>query len=96
MSAELTQARTQWIGKVLRDIEKIRPGMKRKDLLTVFTPEGGLSTRTQRTYVYKDCPYVKVTVHFKTPERESSAPGEDPNDVIESLAPPSPALSTTD
>jgi hypothetical protein len=66
MSAELTQQRMQWIGKVLRDIEKIRPGMKRKDLLTVFTTEGGISTRTQRTYVYKDCPYVKVTVNFKT------------------------------
>src|SRR6202035_3079093 len=48
MSAELTRARTQWIEKVLRDIEKIRPGMKRKDLLMVFTTEGGLSSRTQR------------------------------------------------
>jgi hypothetical protein len=96
MSAELTQQRMQWIGKVLRDIDKIRPGMQRKDLLTVFTTEGGLSTRTQRTYVYKDCPYVKVTVNFKTPVVESSALGEDPDDTIESLSQPFLALSITD
>jgi hypothetical protein len=80
----------------LRDIEKIRPGMRRKDLLSVLTTEAGLSSRTQRTYVYKDCPYVKVTVHFKTPEPEGSAPGEDPDDIIESLSSPCLALTTGD
>jgi hypothetical protein len=96
MSAELTQERTQWIGKVLRQIRQIRPGMTRKDLLTVFTTEGGLSTRTERTYVYKVCPYIKVTVHFKTREGKSSALGEDPDDTIESLSQPFLALSTMD
>jgi hypothetical protein len=96
MSAELTQQRMQWIGKVLHDIEQIRPGMKRKDLLKVFTTEGGLSTRSQRTYVYKDCPYVKVTVHFKALEGEFSTPNEEPDDIIESLSPPFLALSTMD
>jgi hypothetical protein len=96
MSAELTQQRTQWIGRVLRDIEKIGPGMKRKDLLTIFTAEGGLFTRTQRTYVYKDCPYIKVTVHFKALEGESSALDEDPDDTLKSLSQPFRALSTID
>ena len=96
MSAERTQQRMQWIGKVLHDIEQIRPGMKRKDLLKVFTAEGGLSTRSQRTYVYKDCPYIKVTVHFKTLEGEFSTLYEDPEDVIESLSQPFLALSTMD
>src|SRR5256884_1752422 len=49
MSAVLTDERTKWIAKVLRQIGKIRPGMRRRDLLTVFTTEGGISTRTQRT-----------------------------------------------
>jgi hypothetical protein len=88
MSAELTQERMQWIGKVLRRIGQIRPGMKRKDLLMVFTTEGGVSTRTQRTYVYKECPYIKVTVHFKALEGESSALDEDPDDIIEPLSQP--------
>jgi hypothetical protein len=96
MSAELTQERMQWIGKVLRQVGQIRPGMKRKDLLTVFTTEGGLSTRTQRTYVYKDCPYIKVTVHFKALEGESSALDEDLDDIIESLSQPFLAGSTLD
>lgn len=96
MSAELMQQRMQWIGKVLHDIEKVRPGMKRKDLLTVFTTEGGISTRTQRTYIYKDCPYVKVTVNFKTPENQSFSLDEDPDDTIGSLSQPFLALSTTD
>jgi hypothetical protein len=38
--------------------------MTRKDLFSVFSEEGGLSTRTQRRYVYKHCPYVKVDVEF--------------------------------
>lgn len=97
MSAELTQEQMQWIGKVLRQIGQIRPGMKRKDLLTVFTTEGGLSTRTQRTYVCKDCPYIKVTVHFKALEGESSTLGEDlEDDIIESLSQPFLAGITVD
>jgi hypothetical protein len=64
--------------------------MKRKDLLSALTTEGGLSSQTQRTYVYKDCPYVKVTVHFKLRS------GEDPDDIIESLSSPCLALTMGD
>lgn len=38
--------------------------MRREDLLRVFTTEGGLSTRTQQTYVLKGCPYIHVDVEF--------------------------------
>ena len=71
-SAELAAERTKWISKVLRQIGKFKPGMRRKDLLKVFTTEGGLSTQTQRTYVYIECPYIKVTVHFKASSNEST------------------------
>jgi hypothetical protein len=54
MSAALTQERTYWIARVLRQIEKIEPGMRRKDLGGIFTTEGGLSNRFQRTYVHVD------------------------------------------
>ncbi|HEY1208011.1 MAG TPA: hypothetical protein VGE85_01460 [Terracidiphilus sp.] len=60
-----SQQQTVWIGKVLREIDTVRPGMTRKDLLKVFAEEGGLSTRTQRTYVYKDCPFIKVDAVFR-------------------------------
>jgi hypothetical protein len=55
---------TKWVESVMRSIFTIKPGATRKDLLRVFTEEGGLSTRTQRTYVYKRCRYIKVDVEF--------------------------------
>ncbi len=78
MSAALTQERTYWIAKVLRQIEKIEPGMRRKDLVGIFTTEGGLSNRFQRTYVHVDCPYIKVNVRFKAASDEANALKEDP------------------
>ena len=88
MSAELTQERRQWIAKVLRQIGKIKPGMRRKDLLKVFTTEGGISARTQRTYVHTECPYIKVNVRFRVVSNESLDLNEDPDDIIESVSQP--------
>jgi hypothetical protein len=55
---------TKSITAVIDAVGSIKAGMTRADLLTVFTEEGGLSSRTQRTYVYRLCPYVKVDVEF--------------------------------
>src|SRR6266566_3862947 len=92
----LSDERTKWIAKVLRQIGKIRPGMRRRDLLTVFTTEGGISTRTQRTYVHTECPYIKVTVRFKAVSGESPSLDEDPDDIIESVSQPFLAWSVMD
>jgi hypothetical protein len=88
MSVALTQERTKWIAKVLRQISKIKPGMRRKDLLSVFTTEGGLSTRLQRTYVHVECPYIKVNVRFTAVNNERNTLQEDPDDLIESISQP--------
>jgi hypothetical protein len=88
MSAALTQERTKWVAKVMRQIGKIKPGMRRRDLLRVFTTEGGLSNRFQRTYVHVECPYIKVNVRFKAASSERSVFTEDPNDLIESISQP--------
>jgi hypothetical protein len=66
--------------KVIWQTGKIKPGMQRKDLLELFTTEGGLSTSRRRTYVLIECPYIKVNVSFKAGSNES---GED---IIESLS----------
>lgn len=95
ITPELSQQRTQWIGKLLRQISKIKPGMSRRDLLEVFTVEGGISTRTQRTYVLKECHYIKITVHFKT-IGESSTLDESPGDIVESISQPFLAGSVVD
>jgi len=62
---------TQWVGNVLAWIATIKPGMTRSDLLRVFTTEGGLSTRTHRTYVLKRCPTIKVDVEFSISGNEA-------------------------
>jgi hypothetical protein len=96
MSAALTQERTYWVARVLRQIEKIEPGMRRKDLGGIFTTEGGLSNRFQRTYVHVDCPYIKVNVRFKAASDETNALKEDPDDTIESVSRPFLQWSTMD
>ncbi len=62
---------TRWIGAHLEEMQSIRAGMSRADLLKVFMEEGGLSTRLGRRYVYRRCGLIKVDVEF--------APGSDPS-----------------
>lgn len=96
MSPALTQERTMWIAKVLRQIGKVEPGMRRKDLLKVFTTEGGLSNRFQQTYVHIECPYIKVDVRFKAASNEDDALGDEDEDIIESISRPYLAWSVMD
>jgi hypothetical protein len=85
-----SQERTLWIAKVLRQIDSIHPGMTRRDLESTFTTEGGLSTRKQRTYVYKECPYIKVDVVL------SNAGATEAEDRIVSISRPYLAFGVVD
>lgn len=69
----------------LRDILKIKPGMKRADL-TAFTTEGGLDFHIETIYVWKNCPYIKIKVSFATPA--SASPKDSPSDVITAVSDP--------
>jgi hypothetical protein len=81
-----------WVKKVLDRMQSIKPGMTRKDLLTVFTPEGGLSEVDKRTYRSQDCIYFAVDVGFRL--RHPSAPlPEDPQDQILTISQPYLKLS---
>jgi hypothetical protein len=95
-SRALKEERTGWITKVLYDIGKIKPGMRRKDLAKIFTTEGGISNRFQRTYVHNECPYIKVNVRFKAAGNDHDALKEDPEDIIESISQPYLAWSVVD
>jgi hypothetical protein len=53
-----------WLAECILEMQTIKPGMTRRDLLNVFQKEGGLSTRTARRYAYRNCPYIKVDVKF--------------------------------
>lgn len=82
------EERMQWLAKVMREIQQIKPGMKREDLWKTFTTEGGISNRFQRTFVYAECPYIKVDVRFKAVNDPENALKEDPEDIIESISKP--------
>ena len=80
--------RTAWIAKSLRRMATIKPGMKREELLKVFETEGGLSNRFQRTYVYSECPFIKVDVRFRATHEEQDGLTEVADDVIVSVSRP--------
>jgi len=65
--------------------------MTRSDLTKLFTTEGGLSTIQQRTYVYRQCPYIKLDVKFA-----ASSAVELPTDKIVEVSLPYLAWSVTD
>jgi len=87
-SPALSQQRIMWFAQVYRKIETIHPGMKRSQLSRVFTTEGGISTRLQRTYISIDCPYIKVDITFKTPKGDTDDLPENPDDIIETISRP--------
>jgi len=71
---------TKWIDGVMRTIQTIKRGMTRSDLAKVFVEEGGLSIRTQRKYVFRDCPHIKVDVVFTPSEDDKWT--EKPEDIV--------------
>ena len=83
-----------WVKHALEQMETIKPGMTRQDLLRVFRTEGGLSTGLRRTFVSRDCPYFKVVVEFKAvarPERDNAGFVtliEDSRDIIDKVSIP--------
>ncbi len=88
-------AHNAWVMQSYMEMRKIRLGMTRAQLLKVFSTEGGLSTRTQRTYVYHDCPNIKVDVKFR-PVGKIDRFWEGPQDVIVSISKPYLALTILD
>ena len=79
---------TQWIADSLLEMQSIKRGMTRADLLQVFQEEGGLSTRTERRYAYRDCPYIKVNVTFEPVEALDDGHVNHPTDKIRNVSQP--------
>jgi hypothetical protein len=79
---------TKQISEILIECQKIKPGMTRAELLKVFTTEGGLSTATHRTFVYRDCPCIKVDIDFNLSDPKQNALEEHPTDTISKISKP--------
>ena len=85
----VTETRTKLgldIENVLKESQTAKPGMTRAELSKVFSTEGGLSAVTHRTYVYRDCPYIKVDVDFTPSDPKQEA--EKPTDVVTRISKP--------
>jgi len=97
-----SQSETEWVASSLKEMQKIKVGMTRADLLKVFTTEGGLSTGLDRTYVYRKCPFIKVDVEFEAvgrPARDKDGRVtlvEAGGDVIKKISRPYLEWSVTD
>jgi hypothetical protein len=78
----------QWVESALKDMESIKVGMTRKELLRVFTTEGGISTPSKRRYVYRHCPLFKVDVVFETRTSETGRAVESSDDLITMISKP--------
>jgi hypothetical protein len=79
---------TKQISEILTECQKIKPGMTRAELLKVFDTEGGFSTVTQRTFVYRGCPYIKVDVDFNLSDPKQKTLEERPTDTISKISKP--------
>lgn len=90
---QIDHQRTRWIEHVINSIATIKPGMTRQDLSHTLTSEGGLSTRTQRKYVYKHCPLIKVDVEFSAVDKGTD---ESPADKIVKISRPYLEYSISD
>jgi len=97
-----SQDHVAWVAESLKQIQTIKPGMTRGDLLKVFTIEGGLSTGLQRTYVSQACPYFKIDVQFKAvgrPDHDTDGRvtlDENDQDVIVKISRPYLQFSVSD
>jgi len=45
-------------------MQAIKVGMARRDLLTIFIPEGGILARLSRRCIFRGCQYIKIDVEF--------------------------------
>ncbi len=96
------QEHVVWVGRTLEQMEAIKPGMTREDLLKMFRTEGGLSTGLHRTFVSRDCAYFKVDVEFKAvgrPDRDDDGRVtlvEDLRDIIVKISRPYLQFSIAD
>jgi len=98
----LEQDATNWVRDALSEIQTVKVGMSRGQLLSLFTTEGGLATGLKRTYVYRRCPYIKIDVEFEAVGRPArDAEGrvtlvESERDVITAISRPYLAWEVTD
>jgi hypothetical protein len=77
-----------WLFNSLTKIRSIKVGSTRADLLKVFSPGGGVHTRTGQTFVFRECEYISVEVEFEPVGDEGEKLKGRPEDKIISISKP--------
>ncbi len=83
---------TEKVTEIITEADSLKEGNTRADVRKYFTTEGGISTPSQRTYVSKRCPYIKIDIQF----RPVNADKESMGDVIQKISKPYLSLSIID
>ena len=72
------ESHNDWLAHSLSEIQTVKVGMKRRDVLRLFTTEGGFSSSTSKKYVYKGSLYIKVDIQF-----QSAGPTANPRESLD-------------
>jgi len=86
--ADTREDRISWVAASLMEMQSIKQGSTREELLKVFVEEGGLSNRFQRRYAHRDCPYFKVDVKFNPADNAEEKIEESPQDKVSQISAP--------
>ncbi len=71
------------VAQALRDYGHLKGGIKRSEVEKDFQLTGGLSTRTEAYYVYKECQLIQVDIKFSPSHTSEDV---SPDDVVSSFS----------
>lgn len=86
--ADASEDHVSWVARSLLEMQSIRQGSTREELLKVFVGEGGVFNRLMRRYAYRDCPYFKVDVEFGAADSPDEQLKEHPQDKVTRISNP--------
>jgi hypothetical protein len=84
------------VARAIDAVNKIKKDMLRSDVEKEFRLEGGLFSRNQTFYVYKNCPFIKIKVAFELDPSYKDFVTGSPKDRVLSVSKPYLEYSVTD
>jgi hypothetical protein len=70
-------ALSQLVNSALHDVSTLHPGMRRSDVIRLFTEDGGLQSFGETRYDYLRCQSIKIDVKFKSASGTSNERADD-------------------